>query len=158
VSATDALRTALSGHYIIERELGRGGMATVFLARDLRHDRAVAVKLMMRDLVAPSGAERFLHEIRGAGIDYTIIRAGVLVDAPAGEHTIVLTQKRLALSIRHRIARGDVAEAFVAALDHPRASRTTFDIVWGDRGRPEPWSQLLDRLQPGEIDMRGSKS
>jgi len=64
VSATDALRTALSGHYIIERELGRGGMATVFLARDLRHDRAVAVKLMMRDLVAPSGAERFLHEIR----------------------------------------------------------------------------------------------
>jgi len=102
--------------------------------------------------------ERAEDEIRGAGIDYTIIRAGVLVDAPAGEHTIVLTQKRLALSIRHRIARGDVAEAFVAALDHPRASRTTFDIVWGDRGRPEPWSQLLDRLQPGEIDMRGSKS
>ena len=93
--------------------------------------------------------ERAEGEIRSAGVDYTIIRSGVLVDAPAGEHIIKLSQTRLPLSLRYRIARGDVAEAFVAALDHPRASRATFEIVWGDRGRAEPWPQMLDRLQPG---------
>ena len=60
----DGLRRALSGRYDVERELARGGMATVFLARDLRHDRAVAIKVIARDVVAPAGAERFLHEIR----------------------------------------------------------------------------------------------
>ena len=59
----DALRSALSPHYAVERELGRGGMATVYLARDLRHDRTVAVKVLDRN-VAVAGAERFLHEIR----------------------------------------------------------------------------------------------
>ena len=54
------------GRYIVERELGRGGMATVFLARDLRHVRPVAIKVMMRGVVAPAGAERFLHEIQFA--------------------------------------------------------------------------------------------
>ena len=92
--------------------------------------------------------ERAEGEIRSAGVDYTIIRSGVLVDAPAGEHIIKLSQTRLPLSLRYRIARGDVAEAFVAALDHPRASRATFEIVWGHRGQPEPWPQMLDRLQP----------
>ena len=62
-AARDALNTALSGRYTIIRELGRGGMATVFLARDVRHSREVAVKVMQRDVVAPNGAERFLHEI-----------------------------------------------------------------------------------------------
>ncbi len=59
----DALRAALSERYVVERELGRGGMATVFLARDIRHERAVAVKVLERN-VAAGGAERFLHEIR----------------------------------------------------------------------------------------------
>jgi serine/threonine-protein kinase len=66
MSTADSLQAALSGRYVVERELGRGGMATVFLARDLRHARAVAVKVMLRDLVAPSFAERFLYEIRFA--------------------------------------------------------------------------------------------
>ena len=61
-----ALQAALAGRYTVERPLGRGGMATVYLARDLRHDRAVAVKVIGRDVVAPSGAERFLQEIRVA--------------------------------------------------------------------------------------------
>ena len=63
---TNMLQAALSGRYTVERELGRGGMATVFLARDVRHGRAVAVKVLERDVVAPSGAERFLHEIQFA--------------------------------------------------------------------------------------------
>ncbi len=59
----DDLRTALSGRYEIERELGRGGMATVYLASDLRHHRQVAVKVLRPDLAAAMGPERFLREI-----------------------------------------------------------------------------------------------
>ncbi|HVT38890.1 MAG TPA: protein kinase [Gemmatimonadaceae bacterium] len=58
------LNAALSGRYTIEREIGQGGMATVFLARDLRHDRHVALKLLKPDLGAAIGAERFLSEIK----------------------------------------------------------------------------------------------
>ena len=58
------LTTALSDRYRIERELGAGGMATVYLAQDLRHDRLVALKVLRTDLAAVIGAERFLQEIR----------------------------------------------------------------------------------------------
>ena len=58
------LRSALAGRYEIERELGRGGMATVYLARDLRHERGVALKVLDPELAAVLGAERFLSEIR----------------------------------------------------------------------------------------------
>src|SRR5436309_6113641 len=54
----------LTDRYRIERELGRGGMATVYLARDLKHDRAVAIKVLDPELGAVLGAERFLSEIR----------------------------------------------------------------------------------------------
>jgi eukaryotic-like serine/threonine-protein kinase len=60
----ERLNTALAGRYTIEREIGQGGMATVFLARDLRHDRRVALKLLRADLGAVVGIERFLAEIR----------------------------------------------------------------------------------------------
>ena len=58
------LRSALAGRYEIERELGRGGMATVYLARDVRHHRNVALKVLDPELAAVLGAERFLSEIR----------------------------------------------------------------------------------------------
>ena len=58
------LTTALAGRYALERELGRGGMATVYLARDVRHDRQVAIKVLHAELAAVIGAERFLAEIR----------------------------------------------------------------------------------------------
>ena len=58
------LNTALAGRYSIERELGRGGMATVFLGKDLRHDRAVAIKVLDPELGAVIGVDRFLSEIR----------------------------------------------------------------------------------------------
>jgi len=66
VTPTDTaiLNEALTGRYVVERELGRGGMATVFLARDLRHERLVALKVLSPELGAILGVERFLSEIR----------------------------------------------------------------------------------------------
>jgi hypothetical protein len=58
------VRTSLAGRYTIERQLGGGGMATVFLARDRRYDRQVAVKVLTPEAAAAIGAERFLREIR----------------------------------------------------------------------------------------------
>jgi serine/threonine-protein kinase len=60
----EQLATSLAGRYTIERELGRGGMATVFLARDVKHQRDVALKVLDPELGAVLGAERFLSEIR----------------------------------------------------------------------------------------------
>ncbi len=58
------LAAALADRYTIERELGAGGMATVYLAHDLKHDRDVAIKVLHPDLGAALGADRFLSEIR----------------------------------------------------------------------------------------------
>ncbi|MGD0483838.1 MAG: protein kinase, partial [Gemmatimonadales bacterium] len=60
----DTLRAALADRYAIERELGQGGMATVYLAHDLRHDRSVALKVLRPDLAATLGPDRFLREVR----------------------------------------------------------------------------------------------
>src|SRR5882762_1010265 len=60
----ERLRIALADRYALERELGRGGMAVVFLARDPRHDRAVAIKVLRHEIAAALGAERFLREIQ----------------------------------------------------------------------------------------------
>ncbi len=58
------LQAAVADRYVLERELGRGGMALVFLARDLKHDRPVALKVLRPDLAAALGVERFLREIQ----------------------------------------------------------------------------------------------
>ena len=60
----DRLAAAVAGRYAIERELGAGGMATVYLAHDVRHDRKVALKLLRPELSAILGGERFLSEIK----------------------------------------------------------------------------------------------
>jgi uncharacterized protein YbjT (DUF2867 family) len=87
-------------------------------------------------------------EIRRSGVDYTIIRAGVLLNRQGGQRAVEVRQVALPLSLRYRIARADVAEAFVAALDHPRASRATFEIFWGKGPRQEDWTTLLNGLRP----------
>ena len=59
----DRLVTALADRYAIEREIGSGGMATVYLAEDLKHHRPVAVKILKPELASALGPERFLREI-----------------------------------------------------------------------------------------------
>ncbi|UCC24143.1 MAG: serine/threonine protein kinase, partial [Gemmatimonadales bacterium] len=63
-AAIDHLNAALEGRYRVECELGQGGMATVYLANDLRHERKVALKVLKPELAAVVGAERFLAEIK----------------------------------------------------------------------------------------------
>ena len=58
------LNAALEGRYHVEREIGAGGMATVYLADDLKHERKVALKVLKPELAAVVGAERFLAEIK----------------------------------------------------------------------------------------------
>jgi len=75
-NAADRLSTALADRYRIEGELGQGGMATVYLAQDLKHDRKVAVKVLRPELAAVIGAERFLSEIKTtAGLQHPHILA-----------------------------------------------------------------------------------
>src|SRR6185436_879950 len=64
MDALAQLNTGLAGRYTIDREIGRGGMATVYLARDIRHNRSVALKLLNPELGAVLGVERFLAEIQ----------------------------------------------------------------------------------------------
>jgi serine/threonine-protein kinase len=60
----DRLNAALCDRYAVERELGRGGMASVWLARDRRHDRPVAIKVLHPELAGAIGVDRFIREIR----------------------------------------------------------------------------------------------
>ena len=64
---TDSVRAALGERYAIERELGRGGSSTVYLAQDLRGGHDVALKVLSPELVGPSAWERFALEIRVTG-------------------------------------------------------------------------------------------
>jgi serine/threonine-protein kinase len=64
VHSTEQLTTALAGHYRIERTLGAGGMATVYLAQDFKHDRHIAIKVLKPELAAVLGGERFVQEIK----------------------------------------------------------------------------------------------
>ena len=60
----DALTAAVADRYRLDREIGRGGMATVYLAFDLKHERRVAIKVLRQELAASLGSERFLREIK----------------------------------------------------------------------------------------------
>ena len=87
-------------------------------------------------------------EIRASGLDYTIIRAGFLLNRAGGQRAVEISQGSLPLAPRYRIARADVAQAFVEALEHPGASRATFEVVWSRGPCHEDLGVLLDRLKP----------
>lgn len=80
----------------------------------------------------------------------------MLLNRSGGQRVVEVTQDALPLSPRHRIARADVAEAFVAALDHPRATRATFEVVWGHGNRREAWfSRAVWTARPSPQDHSG---
>ena len=84
MSSIEALTAALADRYEVQRELGSGGMATVYLALDKKHDRQVALKVLRPELGAVLGAERFLAEIKiTARLDHPHILT--LIDSGAAD-------------------------------------------------------------------------
>ncbi|HVT38296.1 MAG TPA: protein kinase [Gemmatimonadaceae bacterium] len=120
------LNASLAGRYIVERDLGAGGMATVYLARDLKHDRAVAIKVLHPDLARSLTSERFLREIAiTARLNHPHILA-LLDSGQAGDGDLLYYVMPVATgeSLRDRIAKGGampVAEALRVAMDATEA-------------------------------------
>jgi uncharacterized protein YbjT (DUF2867 family) len=87
--------------------------------------------------------------IRSSGFDYTIVRAAFLLNRSSNQRAICIRQVESPLTFHECIARSDVAEALVAAVHHPDASRATFEVKW-DRGprQPASWPELLNGLRP----------
>src|SRR3954452_1287178 len=121
------LATALEGRYNIDREIGAGGMATVYLARDVKHDRNVALKVLDPELGAVLGAERFLTEIR---VTANLQHPNLLPLFDSGEADGLLFYVMPFVegeSLRHRLAREKqlpiddavrIATAVAGALDY----------------------------------------
>jgi rhodanese-related sulfurtransferase len=121
------LSAALADRYAIERELGEGGMATVYLARDLKHDRLVALKVLRPELGAVVGADRFLSEIRvTAALQHPHILP--LFDSGEADGLIYYAMPHVkGETLRHRLDREhqlpveeavDIAKAVASALDY----------------------------------------
>jgi len=96
--------------------------------------------------------KRAEEEIRKSGIDYTIIRAGLLTAGPSGQRPVEIAQRDRPLTFRTRIARDDVAEVFLAALKDDRTRRTTFEVVWGTGPMIRNWQTLFANLRPDETE------
>ncbi|MEO5569087.1 MAG: protein kinase [Gemmatimonadaceae bacterium] len=99
------LAAGLEGRYVIERPLGEGGMALVFLARDVRHDRKVALKVLRPEISADIGAERFLREIRmAAGLTHPHILP--VYDSGSADGLLFYTMPSMeGNTLRHRMQR-----------------------------------------------------
>ena len=127
-SPRDRLASALAGRYRIERELGQGGMATVYLAEDVKHHRRVAVKVLRPDLAVSLGSDRFLREIEvAARLQHPHI-LGVLDSGDADGFFYYVMPYVEGETLRDRIARsgelpvpeavrllGEIAEALAVA-------------------------------------------
>ena len=87
--------------------------------------------------------------LRSCGFDYTIVRAALLLNRPPNQRAIRVRQLESPLNLHECVARADVAEALVAAVSHPDASRATFEVRW-DRGPRQraSWPELLSGLRP----------
>jgi uncharacterized protein YbjT (DUF2867 family) len=85
-------------------------------------------------------------EIRRSGLDYAIVRAGFLLNAGGGRRALAVSQAPLPLAVRYRISRADVAATLVACIDHPTASRVTFELAWGPGPRTTPVESTLAGL------------
>lgn len=104
-SIQQRLESGLSGRYQVERQLGEGGMAVVYLARDLRHERSVAVKVLRPEISAEVGADRFLREIKmAAGLTHNHILP--VFDSGESEGLLYYVMPNMeGLSLRHKLER-----------------------------------------------------
>ena len=101
----DSLARGLSGRYLLQRELGQGGMAIVYLAHDLRHDREVALKVLKPEVSAAMGADRFLREIKlAAGLTHPHILP-VFDSGEAGGMLFYVMPSMEGRSLRERLDR-----------------------------------------------------
>jgi serine/threonine-protein kinase len=119
------LTEALSDRYRLERELGQGGMATVYLAEDLRHHRKVAIKVIRQDLSEGMGAERFLREIRLAA---SLHHPNILPLYDSGEvdgHLYYVMPVAEGESLRNRLVR----ETSLPVADAVRLAREVADAL-----------------------------
>jgi serine/threonine-protein kinase len=128
----ELLNTALAGRYTIERELGRGGMATVYLANDVKHRRPVAIKVLRPELAAAMGPDRFLREVEiAASLNHPHILA--LYDSGEADGLLFYVMPYVAgESLRNRLDREHqlpLADALAiirqvaAALEHAHARK-----------------------------------
>ncbi len=131
ITEMDRLASALADRYTIERELGAGGMATVYLAHDLKHDRRVAIKVLRPELAVAVGPERFLAEIKttahlqhphilslfdSGALDGTVFYVMPFVDGESLRDRLT-REKQLPIDDALRIGR-EVADALQYAHEH----------------------------------------
>src|SRR5882762_3259088 len=121
------LSAALADRYVIERQIGSGGMATVYLARELKHDREVALKVLRPEIAAQLGADRFLNEVKiTARLDHPHILT--LIDSGESDGFLWSVQPYVrGESLRARLLREkqlgldeavDIARQIAGALEH----------------------------------------
>lgn len=119
------LAAALAGRYTIEREIGRGGMSLVYLARDLRHERLVALKVLRPELAQELGPERFLREIKVAA---TLAHPHILplFDSDVADGLLYYTMPYVeGESLRHRLQR----ERRLPVVDAVQIARDVADAL-----------------------------
>lgn len=176
--AIDRLREALEGRYVIEREVGRGGMATVYLGRDVRHGRDVALKVLRWDRVGDDGHDRFQREIGiAASLSHPHILplydSGVIGDLlfyvtpfadgesladrlrrtgppPLGETLRLLRDVARGLSYAHRrgLLHLDVKPANILLTEEGDPLIADFGVA-RVLGGPAPWDPALDAADLG---------
>jgi serine/threonine-protein kinase len=136
---TERLKTAIADRYVVERELGEGGMATVYLAHDVKHDRKVALKVLRPELAAVIGAERFLQEIKvTANLQHSHILP--LYDSGAAEGFLFYVMPYVeGETLRHKIDREKqlsvdeavgLTQAIAAALEHAHKQGVVHRSPW----------------------------
>ena len=83
--------------------------------------------------------------LKASGLDYCIVRAGILNDKPGGAHELTLTDRDWPLEMRYRIGRADLARVLLACASHPAASRRELSVFWGEPGHDDD-QQLATKL------------